>query len=619
MWRSLFYICLIVSLLFQKTLFAQQIDAILLQQKTSVTIKKNDLSRTKSFEILINNREGEKYAEIAILFSSLSKVSNITAYIKDKNGKIVKKLKKSDISERSYFSNGTFFQDQFVKEFRLKHHIYPYTLYYEYEEMEDEFIFIENWIPILDMDVPTLNAELVVRAGKNIDISYKNKFVSSFKKDSTDNEYLYKWQVHYNGSLRDESFCPPLRNHVPLVQVVPRNFRFEINGSFESWKTYGIWQERLIADLFEIPDDEVKTIEQLTSNIEDQKIKIRKIYEYVQNETRYINISLETGGLKPYPARYVSLNHYGDCKALSIYFMSLLKTIDIESYYAKLSAGSPIEEVDHSFPSLQSNHIVVCVPIKGDTLWLDCTSDNPFEYIGTFIQNREAFVIKGEKSFFSKIPELTKNQVLCERHVVIEHEMKNECKAEFFITYRGVAFEALQNLFNSTNTNDKLELLRENLITKGFEPEEIKNHEVLKDSMKALIDYSAKSSSFYESYGNDIIIRLIPFDIGNIESPVDRTLPVQIDYPFYEKDTIEYAIPINYKIQTYTDNKCFKSKYVTYSISTKIEKNFVKVTKSLLINSGKYPLSEYRDFYSFLKQIVEFENKYYIITTKKTL
>ncbi|WP_319481993.1 DUF3857 domain-containing protein [uncultured Draconibacterium sp.] len=615
---SLLLLCFILSLFFQNTLFAQRLDAVLLNQKTSIVLKKNNLCRISSFEILINNRDGEEFTEVTIPFSSLLKVTNLKAYIKDKNGEIVKKLKKSDISERSSFSSGTFYEDEFVKEFKLKHNVYPYTLFYEYEESESQFVYVEHWVPLLDLDIPTLNAELEIQAAKEFKLSYKDSFVSSFSLDSIDDDYRYRWKANYDGSIENEVFAPPLLNHVPSVQVVPQKFKFEIKGSFDSWETYGSWQDELIAGLFEVPDNDVKTIEKLINGIENEKERIKTIYEYVQNETRYINISLETGGLKPYPASYVSQNHYGDCKALSIYFMALLKSVGIECYYAKLAAGNPIEEIDHTLPSMQSNHIVVCVPVKNDTLWLDCTSDNPFEYIGTFIQNREAFVINGEKSYFSKIPALTKEQVLCERHVNFEHVTRNECKAEFINTYRGANFELLHNLISSTNENDNLEIVREHLIARGFEPIEIINHHSEQDSVKADLSYSAKSSSVYEKYGNDIIIRLLPFDISNFDSPSNRVLPVQIDYPVYKKDELNYKIPTSYIANNIPEHKSIEGKYGSYSIQTeKVGDNF-KILKTFVLNSGKYPISEYQAFYSFINEIVEFENKFYINLSKKS-
>ena len=55
------------------------------------------MTKNLYYEIKINNRAGEKYTKIAIPFSKLIKSSKIEAFVKDSNGRTVKKLKKSDI------------------------------------------------------------------------------------------------------------------------------------------------------------------------------------------------------------------------------------------------------------------------------------------------------------------------------------------------------------------------------------------------------------------------------------------------------------------------------------------------------------------------------------------
>ena len=54
------------------------------------------------------------------------------------------------------------------------------------------------------------------------------------------------------------------------------------------------------------PEKETSKINSLIKGIDDEKQKIRVLYHYLQDETRYINISLETGGLKPRRASYVA-------------------------------------------------------------------------------------------------------------------------------------------------------------------------------------------------------------------------------------------------------------------------------------------------------------------------
>jgi hypothetical protein len=81
------------------SLSAETPDAVLENQQTDVFVKDGKLYTSRSYVLKINNREGEEYAEISIPYSKMVKVSKIEAYIKDKDGLIVKKLKSGDIKD----------------------------------------------------------------------------------------------------------------------------------------------------------------------------------------------------------------------------------------------------------------------------------------------------------------------------------------------------------------------------------------------------------------------------------------------------------------------------------------------------------------------------------------
>ena len=132
--KSMTKISLIIGFIsFQILSFSQDYDAELIVQQTNIEINNNKLTKDLYYEIKIYNRAGEKYTKITIPYSKLYKLSKIEAYIKDSNGRIVKKLKKSEIVERSSISNFSFYEDDFVKEFTLKHNSYPYTIVYSYQ------------------------------------------------------------------------------------------------------------------------------------------------------------------------------------------------------------------------------------------------------------------------------------------------------------------------------------------------------------------------------------------------------------------------------------------------------------------------------------------------------
>ncbi len=420
----------------------KEYDAELVNQRTTADVSNGKLASNFYYEIKINNRAGEKYTKVRIPYSKLVRVSNIEAIIKDSNGRVVKKLTKSDIIDKSSISDFSLYEDDFIKEFTLKHNSYPYYLIYSFQLLENEFMSISNWTPVIGKSVPTDSALLEVSVPVDYPITYKNTNVAAPEIDTIKDKVVYKWKTSYTNVIESEEMSPSLSMFYPSVHVVPTIFKFELKGSFDSWKSFGNWQYSLLQGLNDLPDNEKARIAQLIKGVEDDKEKIRILYHYLQDETRYINVTVETGGWKPYPASYVSQNKYGDCKALSNYFRSILDYVNIPSYYSIVNAGDQIREVDTAFPSARFNHIILYIPLKSEDVWLDCTSDAAFNYLGAFTQNRNAFIISRDESRFIKTPQLKPSDVLETRNIEISYNTP-EATARFQNRYKGDSYDVL--------------------------------------------------------------------------------------------------------------------------------------------------------------------------------
>src|SRR5215217_8023402 len=72
--------------------------------------------------------------------------------------------------------------------------------------------------------------------------------------------------------------------------------------------------------------------------------KKRLLYSFLQQNTRYISIQLGIGGLQPFESSFVAKKGYGDCKALSNYMFSLLKSAGIKSYYTLVRGGRDLDD-----------------------------------------------------------------------------------------------------------------------------------------------------------------------------------------------------------------------------------------------------------------------------------
>lgn len=125
--------------------------------------------------------------------------------------------------------------------------------------------------------------------------------------------------------------------------------------------------------------EEIKALaEKLTSGSTNEREKVKRVYNWVTQNIRYVSVALGAGRLVPRPASQILHNGYGDCKDHVVLLESLLKAVGIASSPAMInSRGSYV------FPTIGShypiNHVITYVPSLD--LYLDST--DPFAPFGT--------------------------------------------------------------------------------------------------------------------------------------------------------------------------------------------------------------------------------------------
>ena len=120
-----------------------------------------------------------------------------------------------------------------------------------------------------------------------------------------------------------------------------------------SWNTFGKWYyEKLLTPVSAVtPEISAEVAALKLSGTTTEKVKT--LYQYMQNKTRYVLIMMGIGGWQPMPASEVSKKGYGDCKALTNYMQTLLTAAGIPSYYAVIYDDNSIVTFDKNFHRIQ--------------------------------------------------------------------------------------------------------------------------------------------------------------------------------------------------------------------------------------------------------------------------
>lgn len=561
--------------------------------------------------IQINTREESELAEVAISHSPHQTLAIDFAMVKDQDGTVIRKLKKKDVRVSNDRSYGSFYEDNLITEFDLFSNSYPYQIEYQYTLTEEQFLYVAYWTPSY-RSFNTQNASLRVEVPEGYKFTSRHSPDLEVGEEFVNGTTTITCEVNGYEVPEYELFAPPLTELSSFLSIVPSKFHYGVGGSFNSWESFGEWQAELNANTDLLTAAEIKKAHDLVDGLVDEVEIISKLYHYLQDHTKYINVSIDVGGLKSYPASYVASNGYGDCKALTTYMKALLKCVGIQSYYSKIYAGENPVPVIRDFPSPQSNHVILMVPLTdGDTVWLENTSNTlPFNYLGTFTHNRYAFVIDDDKSQLIKTPKLHPKEVKEERAFTLECTTNGIWDVNIDLNLQGTAFEHFRYGRIHRSESDQLSAMKDYIDFEGLEMQTLDLHEYHRDSTFIKYNIKGKILPKIRKVGNYEVISPLKLKIPKVNTPDTRSHPIRITIPVHKKDQSIYhfheleekKIQLPEKIQ-------IDSEFGSYRAIFELSPEGVHVSEEFELKTGDYPLSQFVDFYDFLQDIHQFKNK----------
>lgn len=585
-------------------------DCKFLRYVTYCEVKNNKVFTTDTVIIEVYNREGEAYTNVVIPYSKNEKISGLDAWIEDASGNRLQSLKKSDIIDRSAISDFSLYQDDFIKTFKLKYNVYPYKVCYTYTVAADKFISIIHWSPVNIYNISTSDARLVVSLPLNYKVNCYNRDIPQIKTDTVNNVINYSYKSSYKGIDHLELFAPPFADIIPLIVIVPKQFTYGVEGGSDNWREYGRWYFNLNKGLDELPESEKVTVNKLLEGITDKIEKIKILYHYMQDNTRYINVSIGIGGHKAYPASYVAQNKYGDCKALTNYMKALLKYAGINSYFVLINLDLQPQKLIEEIPCEQFNHIILQVPLEKDTIWLENTSNTePFRYISSYIQNRRALLIDENNSRIISMPSMKQDDNGIKRKISIDINFLGDAEAKLTISFKGEAFESFNALHAEFNKNEQDRIINQIMPFASCDVMKWDLKKINRDTAEIELAVKLNLHNLVRQMGNESYLSILPVVMDKFSNPKDRKFPLQLPFPACNIDSIIYIIPLGTAVKSLPQAAKISGKYGCFEFKAEAKDNLVIVTKRLELFRGTYSKEEYTGFYEFISAVKKFEKQ----------
>lgn len=584
-------------------------NAVIRNMETTVDMRADDnVIMTVKKVITVMNKNGDNHAETVLFYNKNTIINYVKGIIYDASGKAVNKFALKNFTDHSAVSSISLFTDDRVKHFAPTVLSYPYTISCEYEIRFKQNLMIPSWYanPDPDVSVEQSNYTFICKPADQI----RTKAINYTGQPQLLNNEKFKsqtWAVKNLPAFKTEPFSPNMEDYLTQVKIAPEDFNYYGHkGKYQNWEELGKWiYMDLIKDRQALPSEAVAEIKNLVKGINSDKEKARKVYEYVQKKTRYISVQIGIGGNQPMQATEVHQLSYGDCKALVNYTQSLLKALDIPSWYCVVNAGNFKKNMEPDFASMnQGNHVILCLPFKSDTTWLECTSqDNPFGYLGDFTDDRTVLACTEEGGKILKTPTLSTKINLQERKADLIIDDKGNINGTINTAFYGSQYDNYAPIVNQP-LKEQLKLLKKtyDIDNINFNSFNLSQDKGPNPSTKESLEFSIQK--YASQTNNHIYLVLNAFnkkrDIPEVKT---RTLPVFINRGYTDLDEITYLLPDDFVIELMPATIEIKNAFGSYYASVIKEDKKLIYKRKFILNNGTYPADQYTAFAEFMSTV----------------
>ncbi len=583
------------------------------KRSESVVVEISDETQAivrRKYAYTILSPAGDDAARFAEYYDRLHEIRSVEGKLYNAAGKEIRRLKSRDIKDFSGVSQSDLMNDYRIKSHNFHFSEYPYTVEYEFETRYKSTLSLPGWIPRDAYELAVQQSSFTVIYPR--DYALRQKVLNYDKQPEEGlekNKRSLTWSVKHLPAVSEEAASPGWYSFNPVVMIAPSSFAIEgFTGKMDTWDQFARFTASLKKGKDQLPEPVKQKVKELTAPLPGKREKVQALYEYLQANTRYISVQLGIGGWMPFDAAYVTRNAYGDCKALSNYMTALLKEAGIGSYYALVRAGRNAPDIISDFPSQQFNHVIVCVPMEQDSVWLECTSQtSAMGYMGGFTGNRYALLVGDEGGKLVKTPVYSLHDNLQNRVTVGSLTASGDLTCSVETDYKARQQDELHGMVNSKSKDELKEYLQKNLPLATYHV--------------AAFDYSEKKSALpvvkekitlsVQNYATItgkrmfIVPNILSKGGQKLKATGQRLLPVRVNMPYRDVDTVRITLPEGYKLESGGGNTRIESAFGSYTSYSEIRDNTLIYHRDYQRFSGEFPPAQYPEMAKFLEDVYQ--------------
>lgn len=558
--------------------------------------------------VTVFNQEGREAIRMIAYYDPGVKIKNLEAEIFNAAGSSIKKYKSKDFEDFAAVSGISLYEDSRVKYLHYVPQSFPYTVYFSYKEESGNTAFLPRWYPIEQYGVSVMSSQMELRYPMSLKPRFKEWNLEKFGVEKEVGPEKSSFRFPPRAALKREALSGPIYEVGPTVWPALNKFRLEnVNGEGADWESFGRWQyEELIKGRDALPQSTISEVTLLLKGITDPKEKAKRIYEYVQENTRYISVQLGIGGWMPISAEEVDRVKYGDCKGLTNYTKALLSSQGIESNYAVVWAGSQKRDMVSDFASMQGNHAILNVPIDGEDIWLECTSQTlPFNYLGDFTDDRLVLMVTPDGGEIKRTHQYLDDDNTTNSEVAFSISPEGNFAGSYKAVHGGIAYD-----HNYTWAKEKEKDIKEHYKERWSDLTDISidGYQFTNNTDEVLFEESVdlQARNYAQFVGQEMLFRLNPLD-QNTYVPKrvrNRETEFSIARGYTDRVVSVVQLPEGYSLENIPEPVLLLSKFGSYTSKVKrLEDGKLQYERTFSLKHGKYPAEDYETYRKFRRKV----------------
>jgi len=471
-------------------------------------------------------------------------------------------------------------------------------LQYRVEDVAQRNVFADYFgeVTYMQGSEPVGRAEYVLMTPKGRTFYFNEPRVPGLQRsvEERGDQRIYHFVATDVPPVQQESLQPPWAEVLGHVHV----------STYRSWDEMGRWYWGLVKDQL-VPDDEVRRrAEALTKGMKDEREKVRAVYDYVVQKTRYVALEFGIHGYKPYRCAQIFARGFGDCKDKATLIVTMLNALGIPATPVIVRTANK-GDIEQSPASLAPfDHMIAYVPS------LDLYLDGTAEYTGSqelpaMDRNAIALQVNEGNAKLVHLPDAPAAASVSVHRVDATLAQDGAAQLEWRADIRGVEASEWRVRFHADATRKARVQQMISAILPGSEVTGVDTGNLEDVEQAVTMKVRGKVPRFARAESEGLVVPLGRKEhmVRDYAPLASRKLDVRLYAQWTQDDDWTVKLPAGARVKTAPQPSKGSSPFGAYEVSVETSGNLLHVKSSVTMQKTRIGAGEYGAFRAWCEEV----------------